>query len=162
MRNTHYKKGQVPELLGDLKFWLIFLIAFLSGPISIFIPIIINSFRFNTLNSLLLFIPRGLLGRTYQIAAPYLAYKYSHKGVRVWIVFTAQMITTLAAILLVTLPLNATGGLPFACYILPAIGGGFAVLTGLQIVNIAGYTKRSILSSGLYIGYCFGKLFPVF
>jgi hypothetical protein len=161
VRNTHYKKGQVIELLADLKFWLIFLVAFLSmianGPISTFIPIIINSFGFNTLNSLLLVIPQGFLGGTYQIAAPYLAYKFSHKGVRAWIVFTAQMITTLAAILLVTLPLNATGGLLFACYILPAIGGGYAVLMGLQIANIAGYTKRSIAASGLYIGYCLGK-----
>ncbi|KAJ5690689.1 hypothetical protein N7462_005081, partial [Penicillium macrosclerotiorum] len=158
VRNTHYKKGQVYELLGDLKFWLIFLTAFLSmianGPISTFIPIIINSFGFNTLNSLLLVMPQGFLGGTYQLVGPYLAYRYSEKGIRSWIVFTAQMITTLAAIMLVALPLDATGGLLFACYILPAIGGGYAVLMGLQIANIAGYTKRSIASSGLYIGYC--------
>ncbi|OOQ88493.1 putative allantoate permease [Penicillium brasilianum] len=161
VRNTHYKKGQVFELLGDLKFWLIFLTALLSmianGPISTFIPIIINSFGFSTLNSLLLVMPQGFLGGSYQLLAPYLAYRYSEKGIRSWIVFTAQMITTLAAILLVVLPLDATGGLLFACYILPAVGGGYAVLMGLQIANIAGYTKRSIASSGLYIGYCLGN-----
>jgi hypothetical protein len=157
----HYKKGQVFELLGDLKFWLIFLTALLSmianGPISTFIPIIINSFGFSTLSSLLLVMPQGFLGGSYQLLAPYLAYRYSEKGIRSWIVFSAQMITTLAAILLVALPLDATGGLLFACYILPAVGGGYAVLMGLQIANIAGYTKRSIASSGLYIGYCLGK-----
>jgi hypothetical protein len=162
VRNTHYKKGQVLELLTDLKFWLVFFIAFLgmiaNGPISTFTPIIINSFGFNTLNSLLLVIPAGFIGGTYQLLGPYLAYKYSNSGVRAWIVFVAQMITTLAAILLVALPLDATGGLLFACYILPAIGGGYAVLMGLQIANIAGYTKRSIASSGLYIGYCLGML----
>ncbi|CAI7661842.1 unnamed protein product [Penicillium manginii] len=161
VRNTHYKKGQVLELLTDLKFWLVFFIAFLgmiaNGPISTFTPIIINSFGFNTLNSLLLVIPAGFIGGTYQLLGPYLAYKYSNSGVRAWIVFVAQMITTLAAILLVALPLDATGGLLFACYILPAIGGGYAVLMGLQIANIAGYTKRSIASSGLYIGYCLGN-----
>ncbi|KAJ5983106.1 hypothetical protein N7481_005205 [Penicillium waksmanii] len=161
VRNTHYKKGQVFELLTDLKFWLVFFIAFLgmiaNGPISTFTPIIINSFGFNTLNSLLLVIPAGFIGGTYQLLGPYLAYKFSNNGVRAWIVFVAQMITTLAAILLVALPLNATGGLLFACYILPAIGGGYAVLMGLQIANIAGYTKRSIASSGLYIGYCLGN-----
>lgn len=162
VRNTHYKKGQVFELLTDLKFWLVFFIAFLgmiaNGPISTFTPIIINSFGFNTLNSLLLVIPAGFIGGTYQLLGPYLAYKFSNNGVRAWIVFAAQMITTLAAILLVALPLNATGGLLFACYILPAIGGGYAVLMGLQIANIAGYTKRSIASSGLYIGYCLGMV----
>lgn len=162
VRNTHYKKGQVFELLTDLKFWLVFFIAFFgmiaNGPISTFTPIIINSFGFNTLNSLLLVIPAGFMGGTYQLLGPYLAYKFSNNGVRAWIVFVAQMITTLAAILLVALPLDATGGLLFACYILPAIGGGYAVLMGLQIANIAGYTKRSIASSGLYIGYCLGMI----
>ena len=58
VRNTHSKDGQVAELLADLRFWLIFVVAFVSmianGPISTFTPIIINSFRFSTLNSLLL------------------------------------------------------------------------------------------------------------
>lgn len=164
VRNTHYKKGQVIELLCDLKFWLIFAVAFLSmianGPVSTFTPIIIASFGFNTLNSLLLVIPQGFLGGSYQLASAYLAYRYSEKGIRSWIVLTMQMVTTLAAILLVALPLDATGGLLFACYILPALSGGYAVLMGLQIANIAGYTKRSLASSGLYIGYCLGEYGP--
>jgi hypothetical protein len=45
----------------------------------------------------------------------------------------------------------------FAVYILPSVGGGYAVLMGLQIANTAGYTKRSVASSGLYIGYCLGN-----
>ncbi|KAJ5116537.1 hypothetical protein N7456_000885 [Penicillium angulare] len=162
VRNTHYKKGQVAELLYDIKFWLIFLIAFLSmianGPISTFIPTIIASFGFSTLNSLLLVMPQGFLGGSYMLIAPYIAYRFSENGIRSWIVFTAQMITTLAAILLVTLPIDATGGLLFACYILPAIGGGYGVLMGLQIANIAGYTKRAIASSGLYLGNFTGPL----
>lgn len=163
VRNTHYKKGQVVELLADLKFWLIFFVAFLSmianGPVSTFTPIIINSFGYGTLNSLLLVMPQGFLAGSYQLLAPYLAYRFAHRGVRSWIVFLAQIVTTLAALLLVVLPLDATGGMLFACYILPAVGGGYAVLMGLQIANVAGYTKRSIASSGLYIGYCLGRTF---
>ncbi|OJJ81315.1 uncharacterized protein ASPGLDRAFT_177023 [Aspergillus glaucus CBS 516.65] len=161
VRNTHYKKGQVVELLADLRFWLIFFVAFLSmianGPISTFTPIIINSFGFDTLNSLLLVMPQGFLAGSYQLLAPYLAYRFAHRGARSWIVFSAQMITTLAALLLVVLPLDATGGMLFACYILPATGGGYAVLMGLQVANVAGYTKRSVASAGLYIGYCLGN-----
>lgn len=65
--------------------------------------------------------------------------------------------TVLAALLLWLLPLSATGALLFAVYILPSVGGGYAVLMGLQIANTAGYTKRSVASSGLYIGYCLGN-----
>ncbi|PGH10921.1 hypothetical protein AJ79_05166 [Helicocarpus griseus UAMH5409] len=161
VRNTHYKAGQVYELLTDVKFLLMFFIAFLSmianGPVSTFKPIIINSFGFSQLNSLLLTMPSGAFAGTIQLLFPYLAYKYSKAGIRSWLVIIAQAITTLASLLLLLLPFDSTGGLLFACYILPAVGGGYAVLMGLQIANIAGYTKRSIASSGLYIGYCLGN-----
>lgn len=46
VRNTHFKIAQVWESLYDIKFWLIFSIAFLmmiaNGPVSSFIPIIIS------------------------------------------------------------------------------------------------------------------------
>lgn len=158
VRNTHYKMEQVGELALDVKFWLVFAIAFLcmiaNGPISTFVPIIINGFGFSTLNSLLLTMPAGAYGGTVQLIMPYLAYKF--KNCRTWIVFGAQLGTTLAALLLWLLPRSAKGALLFAAYILPSVGGGYAVLMGLQIANTAGYTKRSIASSGLYIGYCLG------
>lgn len=159
VRNTHFKIGQVGELSIDIKFWLLFAIAFLSmianGPISTFIPIIISSFGFTTLHSLLLVIPAGVYAGTLQLIAPYIAYKY--KNTRTWLVFVCQLGTTLAALLLWVVPRSQKGALLFACYILPSVGGGYAVLMGLQVANIAGYTKRSIASSGLYVGYCLGK-----
>ncbi|OLN85849.1 putative transporter C460.05-like protein 5 [Colletotrichum chlorophyti] len=158
VRNTHYKKDQVGELALDIKFWLIFAIAFLcmiaNGPISTFVPIIINGFGFSTLNSLLLMMPAGAYGGTVQLVMPYLAYKF--KNCRMWIIFGAQLGTTLAALLLWLLPRSAKGALLFAAYILPSMGGGYAVLLGL-IANTAGYTKRSFASSGLYVGYCLGN-----
>ncbi|KAF4462103.1 Cutinase transcription factor 1 beta [Fusarium albosuccineum] len=159
VRNTHLKVSQIWELLVDMKFWVVFAIAFLSmianGPISTFVPIIINGFGFTTLNSLLLMMPCGAYAGTLQLIMPYLAYRY--KNVRSYLVLIAQLGTTLAALLLWLLPQSATGGLLFAVYILPSVGGGYAVLMGLQIANTAGYTKRSVASSGLYIGYCLGN-----
>jgi MFS family permease len=160
VRNTHFKKEQATELLIDIKFWITFAIAFLcmiaNGPISTFIPIIINGFGFSIVNSLLLLMPTGFYAGTMQLIAPYLAYKYP--GLRTWLIFIAQMGTTLAALLLWLLPRGQTGALLFACYILPSVGAGYAVLMGLQLANTAGYTKRSLVSSGLYVGYCLGKL----
>lgn len=159
VRNTHFKKEQVYELAIDIKFWICFAIAFLcmiaNGPISTFLPIVINGFGFSLLNSLLLLMPAGFYAGTMQLIFPYLAYKYSN--LRSYLVFIAQMGTTLAALLLWLLPRGATGALLFGCYILPSVGAGYAVLMGLQLANTAGYTKRSLASSGLYIGYCLGK-----
>ncbi|KAH7406401.1 major facilitator superfamily domain-containing protein [Phaeosphaeria sp. MPI-PUGE-AT-0046c] len=159
VRNTHFKIGQVLELLMDEKFWLVFAIATLcmisNGPISTFIPIIINSFGFTTLNSLLLTAPAGAYAGTMQLLVPWLCYKYT--GWRTWAIFACQMGTTLAALLLWQLPLKQTGALLFACYILPSVGAGYAVLMGLALANTAGYTKRTVTSSGIYIGYCLGN-----
>ena len=65
VRNTHFKKEQVFELLVDVKFWVMFAMAFLimiaNGPVSTFTPIIIAGFGYNTLNSLLLVMPAGAI-----------------------------------------------------------------------------------------------------
>lgn len=159
VRNTHFKKEQAFELLLDVKFWIVFAMAFLimiaNGPVSTFTPIIIASFGFNTLNSLLLVCPAGFIIGTIELMAPYVAYKYPNT--RAYIVTVCQFGTILAALLLWLLPRDSIGGLLFGVYILASYGGGYAVLMGMQIANTAGYTKRSVASSGIFVGYCLGK-----
>lgn len=163
VRNTHFKAAQLWEALLDMKFWLIFAIAFLmmiaNGPVSSFIPIIISGFGFNRLNSLLLTLPAGAIIGTIELTvrvpkhispsftdllflkAPYLAYRIPN--IRTWLIVICQLGTILASLLLWLLPRSAKGGLLFGCYILASFGGSYAVLMGLQIANTAGYTKRS-------------------
>lgn len=157
VRNTHLKTAQVWELLLDVKFWLIFATAFLAmianGPISTFLPIIIESFGFSGLDSLLLIMPIGFYAGCMQLLLPYLAYKF--RNIRSFLVILAQCGTVLSCFLLWLLPLHKKGGLLFACIILPSTGAGYAVLMGMQVANTAGYTKRTVASSGIFIGYCF-------
>ncbi|PSR80540.1 allantoate permease [Coniella lustricola] len=159
VRNTHIKMNQVREVLMDIKFWLLAAIAFLcmiaNGPISTFVPLIIKGFGFNTLHSLLLVMPVGAYAGTLMLIFSYLAMKYP--DIRTWLEAIGQLATTFAAVLLWKLPESSKGGLLFACYILPSVGAGYAVLMGLQIANTAGYTKRSVASSGLFVGYCLGN-----
>ncbi|CAI6341514.1 unnamed protein product [Periconia digitata] len=159
VRNTHFKAEQVWESLFDIKFWLIFATAFLmmiaNGPVSSFIPIIISGFGFNRLNSLLLTLPAGVVIGSIELAAPYLAFRIPN--IRTWVVAVCQLGTITASILLWQLPRESKGGLLFGCYILASFGGGYAVLMGLQIANTAGYTKRSVTSSGIFVGYCLGN-----
>jgi MFS family permease len=159
VRNTHYKMDQVLELATDIKFWLLFSISLLgmiaNGPISAFIPIIIRGFGFSQLNSLLLLCPAGAYSGTMVIIGSYISFKF--KNVRTYVMFVAQMGVVLACVLLWKLPLSAKGGLLFGTTILPSLGMGYAVIMGLQVANCSGYTKRSIASSGIYIGYCIGR-----
>lgn len=160
VRNTHWKGVQVVELLLDIKFWLCFFIALLSmianGPISTFIPIIINGFGFSTFNSLLLLMPCGFWSGCMTLAMTYLCYKFSHRGIRAYLFVLAQTIAIIACILLVTVASSNRGAGLFAVIILPSVGASYGVLMGIQVANTAGYTKKSVASSGLFIGYCFG------
>ena len=70
--------------------------------------------------------------------------------------FVCQLSTILASLLLWLLPRDAKGGLLYGVFTLASFGGGYAVLMGMQIANTAGYTKRSVSSSGLFVGYCLG------
>jgi len=159
VRNTHFKVAQVYEAFTDLKFWIVFAIAFLmmiaNGPVSSFIPIIIAGFGFSPLNSLLLTLPAGAVIGTVEIMAPLAAAKIPNS--RSWIIAICQLGTILASLLLWLLPRESKGGLLFGCYILASFGGGYAVTMGLQIANTAGYTKRSVTSSGIFVGYCLGN-----
>lgn len=100
--------------------------------------------------------PAGAIIGTIELTAPYFAYKFP--GIRTWLIVLCQFGTITASILLWRLPRDERGGLLFGCYILASFGGAYAVLMGLQIANTAGYTKRSVTSSGIFVGYCLGKL----
>ena len=132
-----------------------FLMMIASGPGSSFLPIIIAGFGFNRLNSLLLVMPAGVIIGSITLIVTYLAYRVP--GIRTWTIVGCQCGTILASILLWKLPQSSKGRLLFACYILSTFGGSYAVLMGLQVANTAGYTKRSILSSGVFVGYCLGQ-----
>ncbi|KAK5128254.1 hypothetical protein LTR85_002921 [Meristemomyces frigidus] len=159
VRNTHFKKEQLFELLCDIKFWIVFAMAFTilvaNGPVSTFTPIIIKDLGFSGLNSLLLIMPAGLVIGTIELSAPYCAMRFS--GWRAYIVCITVCGTILASLLLWQLPQTATGAKLFAVYILASYGGGYATLMSMQIANTAGYTKRSVGSSGMFIGYCLGN-----
>ncbi len=116
-----------------------FLIMIANGPVSTFIPIIIQSFGFNQLNSLLLVMPSGAIIGTIEWVAPYVCYRWQNK--RTWVIVVCQSGTVLSALLLWQLPRDATGGLLYGAFTLACFGGSYAVLMGLQTANTAGYTK---------------------
>jgi len=99
--------------------------------------------------------PMGAIVGTITLVAPYIAMKVP--GMRAYLVAGPICITIVASCLLWQLPQSATGAKLFAIYILGANTGGYAVLMSIQIANTAGYTKRSLGSSGMYVGYCLGN-----
>ena len=159
VRNVHFKPSQVLDAVTDIRFVLLFLTTFLmffaNGANATMAPIIVHSFGYSTLNSLLLVTPAGFVSGTIELFVCYLAYRI--KGIRIYLFVICVCTTMLSCLLLWQLPRSAKGGLLFAIEILPAFGGGYAILMGLQIANTAGYTKRSVTASGLFMAWCLGN-----
>jgi predicted MFS family arabinose efflux permease len=160
VRNTHLKKEQIVELLTDLKFWLnvtITLCMYIAnGPVSSFVPILLTQMGFSGLNSLVLTIPIGVVIGIGTLACAYLADRL--KTARLYIVAACMVPTLLASCLLWNLPQSATGAKLFSIYILGFYNAGYPILMTLQIMNTSGYTKRSLSSAGIFVGYCLGEL----
>ncbi|KAM3417490.1 hypothetical protein BST61_g5734 [Cercospora zeina] len=159
IRNQHWKKEQVVELFCDVKFWLVFSMAACgmvnNGVVSTYMPQVVVGWGYSSLTTLLLILPAGAYAGTLVVLSTYCAMKFAH--IRTWLILAAQCLTTLSNILMWQLPRDEQGGLLFALYILPSTSATYALLMGLQIANTAGYTKRALASSGLYIGYCLGN-----
>lgn len=159
VRNLHFKPSQVYDALTDIRFILLFFTTFLmffaNGANATMSPIIVHSFGFSTLNSLLLVTPAGFVSGTIELTVCYLAYKI--KGIRIYLFVICVCTTMLSCLLLWQLPRSAKGGLLFAIEILPAFGGGYAILMGLAIANTAGYTKRTVTAAGLFMAWCLGN-----
>ncbi|OQU97846.1 hypothetical protein CLAIMM_03725 [Cladophialophora immunda] len=160
VRNLHWKSSQLIESLTDAKFWLSFFMAFFmmfgNGPYSTFTPIIVHGFGFSALNSLLLTVPAGVVVGSIELGACYFAFKF--KNSRTIIMFICQIPTVVASLLLWLLPRHELGGSLLAVFIIASFGGTYAVLLGLNIANCAGYTKKTIFSAGLFVGYCLGNV----
>ena len=159
VRNTHMKKDQVIELFLDVKFWLNVIMALClyiaNGPLSSFVPILINHMGFSGLNSLLLTMPLGAIVGSATLIVGYLAGKLHN--MKLYLVAICTAVTLLSAALMWGLPTSNIGGRLFAVYILGIYNCGYSVLMTVQIANTSGYTKRSLSSAGIHVGYCLGK-----
>lgn len=162
VRNIHLKPAQILEVLYDLRFWLAFLCAFsimvANGPLSTYIPIIISGFGYTPLQSLLLSMPAGAVAGVFTLLATWLAGKFSHRGWRTYLVVVFQVPILLGSLLLWQLPPSNKAGRLGGLYVLASFAAPYGILMSLQAVNMAGYTKKSVTSSGLFIGYCLGNV----
>lgn len=159
VRNVHFKKAHLIDALTDIRFGIMFCTTFLmffaNGPNSTLGAIIVSSFGFSPLESLLLLTPGGFVSGTIELTVCYLAYRF--KNIRIQLFVICVCMTIASSSLLWRLPRHDRVGLLIAITFLPSFGGGYAILMGLQIANTAGYTKRTVTAAGMFIAWCLGN-----
>lgn len=165
VRNTHIKWAQFGEMMIDLRFWLMFSVAFLAmitnGPLSTFVPLIIRGMGYSPLNSLLLSMPVGFVAGSTILISSFVATRVASRGWRTWVASFMSIPVVVAAVLLWQLPHSATGGLLVGIYLLGTFASTYAIMSGIHTSNVAGYTKKSATAAGYFLGYCMGRCFII-
>ncbi|KAJ7709792.1 MFS transporter [Mycena rosella] len=156
-----WKWPQVRECLLDIKTWawfsMIFLIAIPSGGISTFGPLIINSFGYNQLNTILLQMPFGAV----QVLATLLGgFAATHWKLKAPVLVALSLPPIAGAAALLTIPRGAThkGALLGAYYIVSFYPAISPLIYTWSSQNTAGHTKKTLTTGILFVGQSAGNI----
>ncbi|KIO26062.1 hypothetical protein M407DRAFT_24622 [Tulasnella calospora MUT 4182] len=154
-----WKKYQFIEAIKDPKTWLFFFfaaIANLQGGIGVVYQIIISGYGFNTLETTLLSVPKGvgmIIGVT--IGTIFIRrYPNSHTFIGI----IGFIPSSIACFLLLFLPWSAKPGLLVGIYLISTNGVGFIMILSLCAVSFAGHTKKMTVNAIFLVGYSLGQM----
>ncbi|KAK7005917.1 major facilitator superfamily domain-containing protein [Favolaschia claudopus] len=160
-----WKWEQVRECVLDLKTWfwfsMIFLISVPSGGISTFGPLIVQSFGFNQLNTILLQMPFGAIQMLATLAGGFAAMHFKVKS-PVLIALALPPIAGAAALLHIPRGDAHKGALLGAYYIISFYPGIPPLIYTWSSQNTAGHTKKTITTGILFIGQSAGNILGPF
>ncbi|KAI0514639.1 putative MFS transporter [Xylaria bambusicola] len=161
VRNQKIKMGQIREAVCDGKVWLVALVMgsayTVNGAVSGFGPLIVSTFGYTPLESILFQFP---LGAICALGIPLTGYI----GMRIPSVRIITLITCcLPVIAGYILIWKSTWGYhpiaPVAGYSLIGFFGPVVGLTvSLGAANVAGETKKSFMAAAVFVAYCVGNI----
>lgn len=116
---------------------------------------ILQGFGLSSELSLLYGAPNGAVQVVSMLIIGYLADATKN---RIYWSIVSLVIPVIGFILLVTLPQSNLNGQLAAYYITSTAAAAFTLILSMISSNVAGQTKKSVVSSMMFIGYCVGNL----
>ncbi|KOS47343.1 hypothetical protein ACN38_g1675 [Penicillium nordicum] len=160
MDNGAFKPGQAWQAIRDPQTWFLVLynlcVNLWNGGVTSFSSIIINSFGFSELDSLLMQMPVGGAQVVFLLITAAVATWFPRARI---IMMIFNVLISMVGMLLVWKldEDNQTGRMVGL-----TLGGIFAVNIPLSLsvisTNVAGFTKRSVTSTLLFVAYCVGNI----
>ncbi|KAI1293219.1 putative MFS transporter [Xylaria venustula] len=161
VRNREIKSAQIKEAVFDAKIWLVALTMgsayTVNGAVSGFGPLIVSTFGYSSLESILFQFP---LGAVCAIGIPLTGYLCGcYRNIRIPTLITCCL-PVLAGYVIIW---KSTWGYhpiaPVAGY---SIIGFFGPVVGLTVslgaCNVAGETKKSFMAAAVFVAYCVGNI----
>ncbi|KAK9777799.1 hypothetical protein AB5N19_04510 [Seiridium cardinale] len=161
IRCTQFKGAQLREGLLDVKLWLIFIMMSsaytVNGAVSGFGPLIVSTFGWSTLQSIVFQFPLGGLCLIAILLTGWLGSRIPNARIFMLIICCFPVIAGCALIWRSEWTYHAAA--PVVGY---SITGTFGAVVSLIITigmsNVAGHTKKSFTSATIFVAYCVGNI----
>lgn len=161
MRNHKLKRDQMIEAVLDAKTWLIFIMMAsaytVNGAVSGFGPLIVSTFGWTTLDSILWQFPLGGICFVLILLTGYLSFKIPNIRIIMLIMCCFPVIAGCAMIWRSEWTRRAPT--PVAGYsIIGTFGAVVSLIISLGMANVAGSTKKSCMAATIFVAYCVGNI----
>ncbi|KAK7716157.1 hypothetical protein SLS64_003309 [Diaporthe eres] len=160
VRNQTIKGAQIKEALLDVKIWLVVVMMAaaytVNGAVSGFGPLIVSTFGYSSLESILFQFPLGAISA---VGITLTGWICSHRNIRIPLLITCCL-PVIAGFIIIWK--SEWGYRPAAPVVGYSIIGFFGPVVGLTIAlaagNVAGETKKSFTASAVFVAYCVGNI----
>ncbi|EFY99946.2 allantoate permease [Metarhizium robertsii ARSEF 23] len=161
VRCARFKPSQVREAAADAKVWLVALIMAatytVNGAVSGFGPLIVSTFGWTALQSILLQFPLGALCAVVIVATGCLGSRFPNARIAMLVACCLPVIAGCAVIWRSEWTNHAAA--PVVGYTITGFFGGAASLTiSIGMSNVAGHTKKSFMAATTFVAYCVGNI----
>ncbi|KAI9734259.1 MAG: hypothetical protein M1834_002363 [Cirrosporium novae-zelandiae] len=158
--NKKFKWYQVREAFTDMKVWVLVLFTIASnipnGGLIAFGPLIINGFGFSKLGTTLLGMPMGAAQVIALWISGWLAGYF--KNCRLIVMAGGLGVAIISAAMIYAIPSEYSVARLMGYYLLPGFCVTYVLSLGLIQANIAGRTKKNIVTATMFVSYCIGNL----
>ncbi|KAJ4328321.1 hypothetical protein N0V84_001192 [Fusarium piperis] len=161
VRCTTFKTSQLKEAVLDVKIWLVALMMAsaytVNGAVSGFGPLIVSTFGWSTLHSILFQFPLGGLCFIVILLTGWLGTKFNN--IRIFmLIFTCLPVIAGCAIIWKS-EWSYRAAAPVVGYSITGFfGGTVSLIITIGMSNVAGHTKKSFMAATIFVAYCVGNI----
>ncbi|KAK1992901.1 MFS general substrate transporter [Colletotrichum falcatum] len=163
VRCAKFKPRQLREAVADAKVWLVALMMAsaytMNGAVSGFGPLIVSTFGWSPLESILLQFPLGAVCFAAILLTGYLGSRFPRRNLRVLMLAACCLPVVAGCALIWRSEWTRHAAAPVVGYSLTGFFGAVVSLViSLGMSNVAGHTKKSFVAATVFVAYCVGNV----
>ncbi|KAI9746315.1 MAG: hypothetical protein M1818_000026 [Claussenomyces sp. TS43310] len=161
VRCDKLKMSQLKEAIVDVKVWLIFIMMLtaytVNGAVSGFGPLIVSTFGWSNLDSILFQFPLGGIVLIFILLTGYLSSKI--RNIRIIMLVLCCFPVIAGCAMIWRSSWNHHAALPVVGYtIIGFFGPVVSLIISIGMSNVAGATKKSFMAASIFVAYCVGNI----